>query len=123
MPELCQAGNLVVVETYPAEFYGHLGLSFSTPRRRSKRSQVDRASFGNQLTVWAEGHRLELAGPLLDSLRDGFGDRPNGEDQFDALAGLYGMINVVQGDHVFWELLSPVISRIEGWIFGQEGPS
>src|SRR4030043_2487223 len=36
---LCRPGNIVVVETYPAEFYGHLGLSFSSNARRSKRRQ------------------------------------------------------------------------------------
>lgn len=123
LSELCLPGHLVVVETYPAEFYGHLGLSFTAPHRLSKRRQVDRASFAGQLISWADGHRLTLPAPLLESLQSGFGNRPEGEDQFDALVGLYGMINVVLGGHPLWEPHIPVISQVEGWIFGQEGPS
>jgi hypothetical protein len=30
---LCQPENIVIVETYPAEFYAHLGFSFSSHAR------------------------------------------------------------------------------------------
>ncbi|OGO13459.1 MAG: hypothetical protein A2029_00915 [Chloroflexi bacterium RBG_19FT_COMBO_47_9] len=52
----------------------------------------------------------------------GFGDFPDGEDRFDALVGLYGMINVVLGNHPSGEPVPPHIYKIEGWIFGQEPP-
>ncbi len=123
LSDLCMPGKLVVVETYPAEFYHHLGLSFTVPRRRSKRRQADRASFSAQLISWASSHHLDLPSSLLDGLQSGFGSHPEGEDQFDALVGLYGMINVVLGGHPCWEPNIPVISQVEGWIFGQEGPS
>ncbi len=120
---LCLPGNLVMVETYPAEFYSHLGLSFLGPVRLSKRRQTDRASFAGHLLTWAHDHHLTLPAPLPDIIRNGFGDLPAGEDQFDTLVGLYGMINVVLGGHTFWEPSIPAISQVEGWIFGQEGPA
>ena len=93
----------MVVETYPAEFYRHLGLSFSVPNRRSKRRQLDRIAFTGQLISWAETHDLNLDDSIVASIQNGFGDDFNGEDQFDALVGLYGMMNVILGQHTAWE--------------------
>jgi hypothetical protein len=53
-------------------------------------------------------------------IRDWFGDCPEGEDRFDALVGLYGMIDIVQGNRSVGEPLSHRISMIDGWIFGQD---
>jgi hypothetical protein len=50
----CKPENIVVVETYPAEFYNHLGLSFSSSGRRSKRRQIDRKYYAQQLVLWVE---------------------------------------------------------------------
>jgi hypothetical protein len=122
LADLCQPGRLVVVETYPAEFYHHLGLSFSFPTRRSKRRQADRLAFSSQLITWASENNLELPESIITLIQQGFGNRSIGEDQFDALVGLYGMINIVLGHHTAWE---PQISRlrnVEGWIFGQSQP-
>jgi hypothetical protein len=122
LQECCLPGHIVAVETYPDEFYSRLGLSFSTPLRRSKCRQADRLSFANQLITWAFDHRLELSASLVAKIQSGFGTTLVGEDQFDALVGLYGMIDVILGKNFIGEPHSPVISRIEGWIFGQEGP-
>jgi len=93
--DLYLPGNLVVVETYPAEIYGHLRLSFSSPHRKSKRRQTDRQSFSKQILSWAEINSLELSPSIKNAILDGFGNCPSGEDQFDALVGLYGMINII----------------------------
>ncbi len=122
LTQLCLPGNIAVVETYPAEFYTHLGLSFSTPFRRSKRRQLDRLAFTGQLITWARSHCLDLDESIIVSIQDGFGTDPSGEDRFDALVGLYGMINVILGQHTCWEPDLPYISKIEGWIYGQERP-
>jgi len=122
LASICTTGNIVVLETYPAEFYGHLGLSFSLPVRRSKRRQIDRKAFADQLISWARDHYLELHGSILDMIKDGFGNELDGEDRFDALVGLYGMINVILGNHPTGEPAAPLIPKIEGWIFGQERP-
>jgi hypothetical protein len=119
---ICKPGNIVIVETYPAEFYGHLGLSFSSPVRMSKRRQDDRKAFASHLLAWAVEHNLDLDEAIVELINNGFGMGPNGEDQFDALVGLYGMINVILGRHASGEPLPPQLSKIEGWIFGQEQP-
>jgi hypothetical protein len=53
--ELIRPGRIVVAETYPAEFYAHLGVAFapSRPGRRSgKRVQSDRAANAGTLLAW-----------------------------------------------------------------------
>jgi hypothetical protein len=120
--ELCRPGNLVVAETYPAEFYGQLGLTFSSAGRKSKRRRSDRLSFSEQLISWPSTHRLELSPSLKNRIVDGFGSGRDEEDQFDALVGLYGMINIVTGCHDVWEPRLPQLCEIEGWIFGQSRP-
>ena len=120
--DICKTGNIVVLETYPAEFYGHLGLSFSFPVRRSKRRQIDRKAFAYQLISWAGDHDLELDGSIIGLIMDGFGNDLCGEDRFDAFIGLYGMINIILGNHSTGEPVPPLITKIEGWIFGQEQP-
>ena len=121
LDELCLPGNIVVVETYPAEFYGHLGI-LNPADRMSKRSQADRRFYSEKLLSQAGRLKLDLHPGLIDSIEAGFDDLPDGEDRFDALVGLYGMINVVEGNHSSGEPVPPHISKIEGWIFGQAQP-
>ncbi len=118
---LCQPGNIVATETYPAEFYGHLGI-LSATARMSKRRQEDRMVFATRLNSYAAAHRLDLEPTLQASIDVGFGDSPDSEDSFDALVGLYGMINVIQGNHPTGEPVPAQVSTIEGWIFGQVPP-
>ena len=118
---LCKPGNIVVVETYPAEFYAQLGF-FPPNRKMSKRRYTDRKYYAQRLISLAVVLKLHLDSFLLASILDGFGDGPQAEDQFDALIGLYGMMNVVQGNHPTGEPVPSGISNIEGWIFGQEQP-
>jgi hypothetical protein len=120
-PDLCQPGNIIVVETYPAEFYNHLGL-FNSSIRMSKRRDNDRKFYADKLIHWSDKLNLKLDRSLQAMIANGFGDRPEGEDQFDALVGLYGMINVVQENHPIGDPVPPHISKIEGWIFGQAQP-
>jgi hypothetical protein len=121
MPVLCLPGNIVAVETYPAEFYTHLDLSFSASAKRSKRRRADRLFYADYLISWALAHQIDLEHSIKQMLVDGFGDDPSGEDRFDAFVGLYGMINVIEGNHPAEEPKLPHISRVEGWIFGQNG--
>jgi hypothetical protein len=119
LAECCHSGNLVIVETYPAEFYGHLGLSFSSPSRKSKRRQSDRQSFACHLLDYAASNRLEIDNSLKNSITNGFGSSPGGEDCFDAVIGLYGMINIILGHRPVYEPGLPTVRSMEGWIFGQ----
>jgi len=121
LDDICLPGNIVAVETYPAEYYAHLDI-LKPSDRTSKRSVSGRKYYASQLISWAEVLRMDLDNTLHDSILDGFGDRLTSEDQFDALIGLYGMINVLGGNHPAGEPLTPQASTVEGWIFGQEQP-
>jgi hypothetical protein len=70
------------------------------------------------LISWLEGHHPDLDDSLIASLSDGFGDYNNCEERFDALIGLYGMINVVQRNHPTGEPVPHINANIEGWTFG-----
>jgi len=120
--KLMKSGHLVVVETYPAEFYHHLGVvwSSSAPGQKSgKRSQSDRAANAHSLMVWADTSGVDLDPSLQDAIQNGFGSSASGEDQFDATIGLFGMLNLLLGHRAIYEPESDEIRNIEGWIFGQ----
>jgi hypothetical protein len=90
------SGEVVIVETYPAEACLHVGLLVSRGQW-SKRRQVDRQSQAASLLHWAEHASVELHKDLRDQITDGFGDSSTGEDRFDATVGLFGMIEVISG--------------------------
>lgn len=111
------ATGLTIAETYPAEAYKHVGVTFRPGM--SKRRQSDRATFANAIEAWASKHRVALSPALVNSLRDGFGASAEGEDRFDALLGLCGMIEVVDGRRPHGAPNDPQVRGFEGWIFGQ----
>jgi hypothetical protein len=115
--ELLRPGWVVIAETYPAEFYTHLGMAFA--QGASKRRQVDRVARAPQLLDWAAAARVDLSPDLQAAVRDGFGPAPDGEDPFDATVGLLGMLNVVLGRRPPGEPEEERVRRIEGWILGQ----
>jgi hypothetical protein len=111
---LAKTGDLVLAETYPAEAYGHVGVRFAAGE--SKRRQSDRAKFAAGLLSWALSNNVMLAPELISLIDEGFGSRAAGEDAFDAVMGLLGMIEVVDGRRSEGPLHR---SEWEGWILGQ----
>jgi hypothetical protein len=109
--------GLTIAETYPAEAYKHVGVIFRPGM--SKRRQSDRATFATAVEAWATTHGVVLDPTLAHSLRDGFGASAEGEDRFDALLGLCGMIEVVDGRRPHGAPTDPRVRGFEGWIFGQ----
>jgi len=109
--------QVTIVEAYPGEFKGHLGLGRT---RWSKRSSHDRAARGAELLGWARRHCVDIERELANWVLEGCGPGPGGEDPFDALIGVLGMINVVTGQRSAGpgKLASPS-TAIEGWILGQ----
>jgi hypothetical protein len=113
---LVESSQTVVAETYPAEFYGHLGL----PRVIGKRRQANRAANAARLCSAADRLGIRLTLGLREQIDDGFGARSHGEDAFDAFVGLVGMINVLSGERASGEPRDDeYVTSIEGWILGQ----
>jgi mannose-6-phosphate isomerase-like protein (cupin superfamily) len=112
LEELFAPGQLVIAETYPTEIYGHLGISFAG---RGKRQEAARAATGSALAAWAGRLGLELEPQLEQGLRDGF----RSDDAFDAVVGLFGMLNVVAKYRAAGEPGDERIRKIEGWMLGQ----
>jgi hypothetical protein len=113
---LLKPGWVVACEAYPGEFYGHLGVTF--PRKTSKRRQADRLANAPALTHFADEKGIALEPALRDAIADGFGADSYGEDRFDALIGLFGMLNVALGYRPPGDPHAPEIRQIEGWILG-----
>jgi hypothetical protein len=113
---LLKPGSVVTCEAYPAEFYGHLGVSF--PPRTSKRAQTIRQANAPVLLDFAEKARIRLHDPLVQAVTVGFGTDAAAEDRFDSAVGLLGMLNVTLGYRAPGEPRAPEIRHIEGWILG-----
>lgn len=116
LQHLSQEPGLVIAETYPAEAYGHVGVRFA--QSESKTNQSHRKSKAGAIHAWADRHAVKLAAPVISLIDDGFGDTKSGEDQFDALLGLLGMIEVADGRR---SAAPPgrATDPWEGWIIGQ----
>lgn len=114
---LAAATTVVLAETYPAEAYGHVGVVFD--HGGSKQRQADRHHASRNLIGRCAEHGIELSAELKATIVDGFGPRKSGEDPFDAVMGLFGMIEVVEGRRQ--EAPTEIPHRHwEGWIVGRE---
>lgn len=119
--ELYRPGQVVVAETYPAEYYSHLGVTFARRppgQRWGKRVQAARAANGSALLTWADDVGVSLSPELSAGIASGFGPGAQGEDQFDAVVGLFGMLNVVLGRLPAGGPPNEAVRRVEGWILG-----
>ncbi len=117
LSELLGRPGMVVAETYPAEVYRHLDLAIRGGGK-SKRRQSDRAADANSLQAWACVNPVRLTCRLRAEIVDGFGAGKDGEDRFDAVVGLLGMLDVVLGNRPSGEPEDDT-TQIEGWILGQ----
>jgi hypothetical protein len=121
LAELVARRAMVVAETWPRECYRHLGLfaHVAGAPRPSKRRQADRERNAPALFAWAAATGTELDPELAASITDGFGSGPGGEDPFDAVAGLFGMLNVLLGRRPAGvPTEDEAVRRVEGWILG-----
>lgn len=125
LSELLSPDHVVVAETYPAEYYHHLGLNLGPvpgATKAGKRVQASRAANATRLFDWASHHSIALADSVADAVADGFGPAPDGEDRFDAFVGLLGMLEVIVGGEEPTVGLPAQAARVEGWILGQPAP-
>jgi hypothetical protein len=68
---------------------------------------------------WASRHRVSFAATIEQFMLDGFGAGGEGEDPFDAVAGLCGMIEVADRRRAEAPDLTTKARPCEGWILGQ----
>ena len=113
--ELLVSPGVVIVETYPAESYGHLGIALG---KEGKRSQKVRQGAAPTMLQWAvnAGIDIHLLKPMIVN---GFGKSPDEEDKFDAVVGLLGLLNVIMGYRSSGEPSDELVRMVEGWILGQ----
>jgi hypothetical protein len=115
---LLRTHRFVVAETYPGEVYQHLDLRHVLRSHGGKRRQDARAACAEPLLDWAERSKVALAPTLAAEIEAGFGPSRSADDPFDAVVGLFGMLNVVRGTRPSGEPNDPVVRRVEGWILG-----
>ena len=113
LPSLLVPGSVVVAETWPAECYGW----FSKEPLGGKRDRGNRRMFGASLLGWADSHDITLANCLTEDIQSGF---QQGDDAFDAVVGLFGMLQVCLGQREPGEPDDRKVREIEGWILGRE---
>jgi len=112
---LLAPGEVVVAETYPAEAMRQRGLRMAG----SKRRQCDRAALAPAL-LRALGEAGAVPDePMSAAIADGFGADASGEDRFDSLLGLLGLLAVLDGRQPDFVPDDPWVRRWEGWVLGQ----
>jgi hypothetical protein len=85
----------------------------------SKRRQSDRAALAPAL-LRALGEAGAVPDDLMSAaITDGFGADASGEDRFDSLLGLLGLLAVLDGRQPDFVPDDPWIRRWEGWVLGQ----
>lgn len=119
LTDLVDAGGTIVTETYPAEYTRHLGLG----RVVGKRRQEVRREHAPALLQFARASDIDLEAELEDAIDDGFGSAGSGEDQFDAIIGLFGMLNVLTHRQSANVPDDDAVRSVEGWILWATGGS
>lgn len=115
---LAVEGQTVLLKTYPADVYRQLG---AIPGDGGKRAQHGRAPVCDALRAAVVRLGVQLTEAAEAELNKAFGDRPDGEDRFDAFVGLVGMLTVLPGGR---QPGLPAVAiddatTVEGWILGQ----
>ena len=99
-----------------------LGLRIGTIGH-SKTSPEARRAAAPPLLAWCSDNGVVPDDELVGQILDGFGPGSDGEDQFDAVVGLLGMIATVRRGSEPDLPDDPAVRQIEGWMFGQPAPS
>jgi hypothetical protein len=110
--------SFAVAEAYPREFYRYIG---APPRARwSKRRRDDRLLCVPALLDWAESLGVGWDASIRRRVTAGLHDGPAGEDEFDSVVGLLGMLSVVTGTIPAGPPPDDAaVYATEGWILGR----
>jgi hypothetical protein len=111
-------GGIVAAEAYPREYYRHIRPAART--RWSKRRRGDRLAWVPGVLAWADSLGVSWEASVRRRVTAGLSPGPDGEDEFDAIVGLLGVIAVVTGALASGEPDDdPAIATTEGWILGR----
>jgi hypothetical protein len=113
--DLLRPGTLAIAEVYPAEALRHLGLKLAG----SKRAEAPRRALAPALRDAMAALHVTPDAALAEMIQAGFGTDAAGEDRFDSLIGLLGLIGVIDGKRPDFIPADPMIRRWEGWVLGQ----
>ncbi|MCA3358783.1 MAG: hypothetical protein ING02_12365 [Roseomonas sp.] len=113
--ELLRPEQLAIAEVYPAEALRHLRLKLTG----SKRAEAPRRALAPALRHAMAALHVTPDAALAEAITSGFGTDPAGEDRFDSLIGLLGLIGVVDGKRPDFIPPDPMIRAWEGWVLGQ----
>ena len=112
---LLAPGRAVLAEVYPAEALRQCGLKLAG----SKRAQAARRALAPALRARMDADGVRPAAALSAAVEAGFGADPAGEDRFDSLIGLLGLIAVLERRRPDFVPEDPWVRRWEGWVLGQ----
>ncbi|MCZ8277293.1 MAG: DUF429 domain-containing protein [Acetobacteraceae bacterium] len=113
--DLLRPGQLSIAEVYPAEALRHLGLKLTG----SKRAEAPRRALAPALCDAMAALNVTPDASLAEMIQIGFGTDAAGEDRFDSLIGLLGLIGVADGKRPDFIPEDPMIRTWEGWVLGQ----
>lgn len=113
------ASRLIVAETYPREYYRSVKPKGTTTSGWSKRRRKDRLTWIPTLLSRATQLGVSWNETLLRRVEHGLSEGPNGEDEFDAIVGLLGMLAVITGATPSGEPEDDDVTSVEGWILGR----
>ncbi len=112
LADLLEPGNLVIAETYPTQYHPWiLQTRFTGKGKLESRKQQ-----ASPLLYWAAQSGVRCDTELEQTIHEGF---PQGDDAFDAVLGLFGMLHLILNPELHHEPTDPTIRDIEGWILGQ----
>jgi hypothetical protein len=112
---LLAPGAVVLAEVYPAEALRQCGLRLAG----SKRSAAARRALGPALAAAMAARRVVPDAALAAAAMGGFGEDAAGEDRFDSVIGLLGLLGVLDGARPDFVPDDPWVRRWEGWVLGQ----
>jgi len=112
---LLAPGRAVLAEVYPAEALRQCGLRLGG----SKRAQAARRALAPALLAAMAARRLQPSPALAAAAADGFGSDAAGEDRFDSVVGLLGLVGVLEGLRPDFVPDDPWVRHWEGWVLGQ----
>jgi hypothetical protein len=115
LPELIAAPGVTIAEIYPAEAYSHLGVSIGSGTGATKTSRTDRQSAAAHWLVDFGAGQIRLSRAARSWVEWGF----LAEDDFDAMAGLLSMLQIVTRQRGSQTPNTSDVRQIEGWILGQ----